>query len=101
VHDVDPSFLRLLEHIGPWIGNLGGVIAGVVAWIVNGIRAEMKETHQKLEKLAEKIPEVYATKSETALALREVGERNDRRLSTIETDVKELLKLMLQERKGH
>jgi hypothetical protein len=101
VHDVDPSFLRLLEHIGPWIGNLGGVIAGVVAWIVNGMKAEMKQTHEKLEKLAEKIPETYATKTETAVALREVGDRNDRRLSTIESDVKELLKLMLQERKGH
>ena len=101
MHDVDPSFLRLMEHVGPWIGNVGGVIAGVVAWIVNGMRAEMKQTHDKLEKLAEKIPETYATKTETAVALREVGDRNDRRLSTIESDVKELLKLMLQERKGH
>ena len=101
MHDADPSLLRLLEHIGPWIGNLGGVIAGVVAWIVNGMKAEMKETHRKLELLSEKIPETYATKTETAVALREVGDRNDRRLSTIEADVKELLKLMLQERKGH
>jgi len=101
VHDADPSLLRLLEHIGPWIGNVGGVIAGVVAWIVNGMKAEMKQTHEKLEKLAEKIPEVYATKTETANAVREVGDRLDRRLGTMEADVKDLLKLMLQDRKGH
>lgn len=101
MHDVDPSLLRLLEHVGPWMGNVGGVIAGIVAWIVNGMKADMKQTHEKLEKLAEKIPETYATKSETAIALREVGDRNDRRLSTIEMDVKELLKLMLQQQKGN
>ena len=27
----DPSLWRLLEHIGPWVGNLGGLIAGFIA----------------------------------------------------------------------
>lgn len=101
MQDVDPSILRLLEHIGPWMGNVGGVIAGVVAWIVNGMKSEMRETHQKLEKLAEKIPELYATKTETATAVREVGDRLDRRLGTMEADVKDMLKMMIQQQKGN
>ena len=100
VHD-EPSVLRLLEYIGPWIGNVGGIIAGVVAWIVNGMKADMRLTHEKLEKLAEKIPETYATKTETASAVREVGDRLDRRLGTMEEDVKDILKLMLQQQKGN
>ena len=46
----DPSPWRLLEHIGPWVGNLGGLIAGFIAGLQR-IRREMKETSDDLRKL--------------------------------------------------
>ena len=34
--------MATLEHIGPWVRSLGGLIAGFIARAYNGIRREMK-----------------------------------------------------------
>jgi hypothetical protein len=86
----DPLLWRLLEHIGPWVGNLGGLIACFIAWAYNGIRREMKETSDDLRKLRAELPITYASKPDTARALDDINATMNRHMDTITTDVRTL-----------
>lgn len=97
----DPSLWRLLEHIGPWVGNAAGVIAGFIAWLYNGLKAQMRDTNDRLQKLADELPKTYATRAETAAtvshAVAEMKDHVDTIRSDVRTlhgDVKDLLKMM-------
>jgi len=86
----DPSFWRILEHIGPWVGNAAGVIAGFIAWLYNGLRAQMRETSNRLQKLSDELPRTYATKPELNVTVeRAMAEMKDH-VDTIRTDVRTL-----------
>lgn len=103
----DPSLWRLLEHIGPWVGNAAGVIAGFIAWLYNGLKAQMRETNDKLQRLADDLPRTYATRPEMeATVNRVVAEMKDHvdtirtDVRVLNTDVKELLKIIAKQNNG-
>lgn len=86
----DPSLWRLLEHIGPWVGNAAGVIAGFIAWLYNGLKAQMKETNDKLQKLSDEIPKTYATKEHADGIVKQAMAEMKDHVDTIRTDVRTL-----------
>lgn len=101
----DSALVRLFfEYVAPAIGTAAGVISGVIAWGWNGLTKRVEDTVMRISALEVKLPETYANRSETHEAFREVGERIDKvgdkvdmRLQTIETDVKGLLKIVIEQ----
>lgn len=95
----DPSLWRLLEHIGPWVGNIGGAVAAVIAYVYRGLRNEL----DAMKKTLERIPETYETQAsagkmedriEAAMKTHMDAVREDVRM--LQTDVREVLKMMVQ-----
>ena len=101
----DSALVRLFfDYVAPVIGTAAGMISGVIAWGWNGMTKRVEDAVTRINALEVKLPETYANRVETREALREVGERIDRvgdkvdmRLQTIETDVKGLLRIMIEQ----
>lgn len=99
----DSALLELfLKYVAPVVGTAAGVVSGVIAWAWNGMTKRVEDTVARVNSLEVELPDKYARRAETREALRDVGERIDRvgdkvdmRLQTIETDVKGLLKIMI------
>lgn len=113
MNETDPALWRwLLEHFA--VPFVGGIWAGLAYW-VNMISNKFKtleerqkkgedEWRERLGNLVADLPKTYATKTETAAAIKEVGEKMDRHLDTISTDVrtlhgdvKDLLKIVISQ----
>lgn len=104
----DSALLELFfKYIAPVIGTASGIISGVIVWAWNGMTKRVDDTVARVNSLEATLPDKYAHRGETREALRDVGDRIDRvgdkvdmRLQTIETDVKGLLKIMI-DHNGH
>ncbi len=64
MHEADPSLLKFLELVGPWIGSAGGAISAVVAWIVNRMQKQIDKAEADVAAIVKGMPETYARRDD-------------------------------------
>ncbi len=64
MHEADPSLLKFLELVGPWIGSAGGAISAVVAWIVNRMQKQIDKAEADVAAIVKGMPDTYARRDD-------------------------------------
>lgn len=92
----DLSLFETLQQMGPWIKTaLGGLSVGI-GWCVRWVMRQFAELRTRIEGLEQSIPEKYATKPDVEKAVRDVGQTLQLHVDTIRTDVSRIERAMVE-----
>jgi hypothetical protein len=90
MNEADPSLLKYLEHVGPWLGTAGGFIGALCGYLWNGLTKQVKELAKEMKLLKEALPSTYANKIDTTASINRLQDTMEKHMDTISTDVRTL-----------